>query len=213
MRQIESAKISGTLKQPAGRWYHQWNDRKMVVELVITVAALVGALVLYSTYLIFNETRPGAVLDDPILELFPAMDVSTVVFTLIYGGIALGVYSLLTHPRSLLLALQTYTLLILVRIVTLYVTPLAPPEGMIPLYDPLVGLGPGEILHRDLFFSGHTSTLFLLFLTAHGKWMRGIFLACTIGVGILVLVQHCHYTIDVVAAPFFAYGCYVLRKG
>jgi len=24
---------------------------------------------------------------------------------------------------------------------------------------------------------------------------------------ILLLVQHCHYSIDILAAPFFAYGC------
>ena len=194
------------------RWYHRWNDRRLLAELVLSVVLLVAALVVYSRYLAYNESRPGTVLNDPLLDLLPTADVSTAVFAIIYGAIILAIYSLLTHPRSLLLALRTYTLLILVRIVALYLTPLSPPPGMIPLYDPMAGLGPGDILHRDLFFSGHTSTLFLLFLTAHGRLMRGLFLAGTIGVGTLVLVQHCHYSIDVFAAPFFAYGCYRMAR-
>lgn len=195
------------------RWYHRWNNRRLLIELGLTIAGLALALVFYSNYLSYNESRPGVVLDDPLLAILPVHDVSVPVFALIYGGIALGIYSLLTHPRSLLVALRAYTLLIVVRIATLYVTPLAPPPDMIPLYDPLVGLGPGEILHRDLFFSGHTSTLFLLFLTAHGRLMRMLFLLCTMGVAVMVLIQHCHYTIDVIAAPFFAYGCYRVMNG
>lgn len=178
------------------------------MELALTLAVLVIALIFYSRFLLYNELRPGLALDDPILHLIPAADVSVPVFALIYGAILLGIWSLLTHPRSLLLALRAYTLLTAFRILTLHALPLAPPAGMIPLLDPVAGLGPGTVLHRDLFFSGHTSTLFLLFLTAHGRIMRGIFLFCTAGVAMLVLVQHCHYAIDVIAAPFFAYGCY-----
>lgn len=189
-------------------WLLAWSSRSIRIEALVTVLILVGALVLYSTYLAYNESRPGVVLPDPFLDLFPARDATAIIFALIYGGVLLGIYSLVTHPRSLILALRTYTLLILVRIVAMYMVPLAPPEEMIPLYDPLAGLGPGDTLYRDLFFSGHTSTLFLLFLTAHGRLMRGLFLICTVAVGALVLLQHCHYTIDVLAAPFFAYGCY-----
>ncbi len=192
------------------RWYHHWKDRQLLSELLLSVIALAGGLMIYSSYLIYNESRPGSTLADPLLEILPMMDVSIPIFGIIYGAILLGIYSLLGSPRSLLLALQSYTALILIRIVALYLTPLAPPPEMIPLYDPMAGFGPGDILHRDLFFSGHTSTLFLLFLIARTRPIRWIFLACTAAVGMLVLVQHCHYSIDVLAAPFFAYGCYRL---
>jgi membrane-associated phospholipid phosphatase len=82
---------------------------------------------------------------------------------------------------------------------------------MILLNDPFVQFfGSGDVLTKDLFFSGHTATLFLLFLISEKKYLKIIFLLCTILVGIAVLLQHVHYTIDVLAAPFFAYASYKL---
>jgi hypothetical protein len=85
---------------------------------------------------------------------------------------------------------------------------------MIALRDPFVDfvVGDGSVLTRDLFFSGHTSTMFLLFLTATARPLRLLFIAGTMLVGACVLLQHVHYTIDVFAAPFFAYGSYRIVK-
>jgi len=47
----------------------------------------------------------------------------------------------------------------------MYSAPLDAPERLILLNDPFVQfIGSGEALTKDLFFSGHTATLFLLFL-------------------------------------------------
>jgi hypothetical protein len=95
----------------------------------------------------------------------------------------------------------------LFRIAAMWATPLEAPPGMIPLHDPLVRfLGPAKLLSKDLFFSGHTSTLVLLALTVPGRAWCAAFLAASVAVGFSVLVQHVHYTIDVFAAPFFAYA-------
>ena len=100
-------------------------------------------------------------------------------------------------------------LLVAVRTIAMYSIPLNPPHHTIPLIDPFVKyLGTGIQLNKDLFFSGHTATLFLLFLISENKILKRIFLICTIAVGLSVLIQHTHYTVDVIAAPFFAYGVY-----
>jgi membrane-associated phospholipid phosphatase len=58
---------------------------------------------------------------------------------------------------------------------------------------------------KDLFFSGHTSTVFLLFLCLPGKIDKKLALIVTMIVGSLLLVQHVHYTLDVLGALLFAW--------
>jgi len=91
----------------------------------------------------------------------------------------------------------------------MYLLPLEPPANMIILNDPLVEFfGTGQALTKDLFFSGHTATLFILFLVSEKKIIKTVFLISTIAVAIAVLLQHVHYSIDVLAAVFFTYACY-----
>jgi membrane-associated phospholipid phosphatase len=167
----------------------------------------VAALALLARFLEFVEARPGVVLADPVLALLPPRDLTWLTFGLIYLGLALGVARLSAEPRLLVVALRAYVVMVLFRIAAMGVTPLEAPPGMIPLHDPLVRLfGPGKLLAKDLFFSGHTSTLFLLALAVPGRRWKTLFLACAAAVGISVLWQHVHYTIDVLVAPFFAYA-------
>jgi hypothetical protein len=188
-------------------WTGAWRDPRFRLRLALTVPALVAVLALLARFLTFVEARPGAVLPDPVLALLAPRDLTWLTFSLIYLGLAFGVARLAADPRALVVALQAYVLMVLFRIAAMWVTPLEPPPGMIPLHDPLVRLfGPGKLLTKDLFFSGHTSTLFLLFLAVPGRRSKALFLFCTAAVGISVLAQHVHYTIDVLAAPFFAYA-------
>ena len=129
-----------------------------------------AALAALARFLEWNEARPGAALPDPVLALLAPRDLTWVTFSLIYLGIALGFARLLTKPRALVVALQAYVLMILLRIVAMWATPLEAPPGMLALHDPLVRLfGPARLLSKDLFFSGHTSTLVLLGLTVPGR--------------------------------------------
>ncbi len=179
-------------------------------RLLPTLVFLVLSLAVFARFITWVERRPGVVLADPVLAWLPPTDVTWLAFAFIYCAIVVAIVYLIRHPGRLLLALQSYILLVVVRMAAMYLLPLDPPAHMIPLVDPLVELfGSGGVtLSRDLFFSGHTSTLFLLALTAVRPQLRVLFLVCTACVAACVLVQHVHYTIDVVAAPFFAWGCF-----
>jgi hypothetical protein len=67
----------------------------------------------------------------------------------------------------------------------------------------------GIYLTKDLFFSGHIATTFLLYLFARrfGKVSR-VFLAMNLFTLVVVFLAHLHYTIDVIAAYAITYGVY-----
>jgi hypothetical protein len=78
---------------------------------------------------------------------------------------------------------------------------------MIPLRDPFVEFfGINATLTRDLFFSGHTSLMMLLYLTARRQWLRHVYMMGTLTLAVCVVIQHVHYAFDVFVAPFVAYG-------
>jgi hypothetical protein len=192
---------------------HAWRQGALVVELIVTIIGLAAALILFSRFLPFVESRPGITIGDILLYLIPPENVTVPIFTLVYGAVALGLVSLAPHPGELLLTLRAYTLVVLIRIVTLYLLPLAPPHGMILLIDPIYSLGPGLTVTKDLFFSGHTAMMVLLSLTARERWLRRTFAIGAVVMAILLLIQHCHYAIDILAAPFFTYGCVRMARG
>lgn len=190
-------------------WSELWRSRRFRVEFLVTILLTVAALAALANFLNWVETRPGVLFDDPLLRRFSAVNLNWLTFGLIYLSLVCGIVFLTRHPRAMLIAFQSYVLMVVVRIAAMYVLPLEAPLTPFPLQDPTVQyLGTGQLLTKDLFFSGHTSTLFLLFLTAQGKWLRTVFLVCTIAVGIAVLVQHVHWTVDVLVAPFIAYTCF-----
>lgn len=52
----------------------------------------------------------------------------------------------------------------------------------------------------------------MLCVNAINNRFRMVFAIGTVLVGACVLLQHVHYTIDVVAAPFFTYAAYRISK-
>jgi hypothetical protein len=194
-------------------WQLAFADKTFRVRFAITIIFLAVILFLIAKFLAYNESRPGFSFNDPFLSSFKALDLTWLTFGLIYLGLITALVSLAFHPSRMLIALQAYTLIMALRLITIYFLPLNAPLYIIPMEDPFVEFfGGGTTLLRDLFFSGHASTMFLLFLTAKSKKLKIIFLICTILVAFCVLLQHVHYTIDVIAAPFFAYTSYRISR-
>jgi membrane-associated phospholipid phosphatase len=62
---------------------------------------------------------------------------------------------------------------------------------------------------NDLFFSGHTGLPFLIALIFWNHlYVRTLFLAASVVFGVIVLLSHLHYSIDVFAAFFITYSIY-----
>jgi PAP2 superfamily C-terminal len=201
----DTANLQRSPSSVAAAWREVWSDQRFRAEAVLSPVALVSVLAVMARFLTWVEHRPGVVLSDPVLAVVPPRDVTWLTFGLVYVGLFTAFAVLLPHPRRLVLGAQAYAVMVLFRMAVMAVTPLEAPPGMLALRDPLVQvIGTGEVLTRDLFFSGHTATLALLTFLAPGRASRRFFLACTCLVAICVLWQHVHYTVDVLVAPFFA---------
>jgi len=188
-------------------WSEALADRSFKRQLVWTVIVLLAALTALSHFLEFVEDRSGVTPVDPFLQRISPIDLTWLTFGVIYLGLVVGIATLVRQPRVLLVAIQSYVVMVGVRITMMYVMPLDAPGGLIPLKDPLVQLfGSGRTPTKDLFFSGHTSTLFLLCLSVQSRKLKALFLLCTVCVGVAVILQHVHYTVDVLVAPFVSYG-------
>jgi len=194
-------------------WIEAYKLKSVQYKLLISIVFLAAALCFYSGFLGYVEGRKGFSFSDPVLNLFNPVDLTWLIFSAIYLSLISGIIMLVRNPVRLTLAIQVYTVMILVRMAAMYTLPFNPPPGMIPLNDPLVQFfGSVKLLTKDLFFSGHTATLFLLFLVIDKKPFKQLFLILAILVAVGLLLQHVHYFIDVFAAPFFTYGCYIIVK-
>jgi hypothetical protein len=192
-------------------WSNFLRNRYFRNELIISVIVLALTLTNLAKFLNYVELRNGIMLPDPLLKLFNSVNLTWLTFILIYLSIIIILSSLSTKPKKLIFAVQCYTVLIIIRIFMMYLVPLNPPEGMISLNDPFVQFfGTGKLLTKDLFFSGHTATIFLFYLVSDKRLYKAFFLTATILVSTSVLLQHVHYSIDVASAPFFSYTSYRL---
>jgi hypothetical protein len=166
---------------------------------------------MYPAFLNYVETRKGFILNDPLLNVLPAADLTWIIFGLIYSSLAAALIYFFQKPHSLVKILQAYSLLIVIRIIAMNFAAFEPPIDMIPLTDPFVEFfGTGNLLTKDLFFSGHTATIFLFYLFTENKYLKIFFFISTLAVAVAVLLQHVHYTIDVITAPFFSYLVFVI---
>jgi hypothetical protein len=197
----------------SGLWRAAFRTRGFRMRVFVTAPVLVVTLFVLTHFLLWVETRPGSVLDDPLLRMFTPLNVNWVTFLFLYGGLVAGIAILSRYPERCVLAFQSYVVVVVFRIVAMTLVPLDMPATPFPLLDPLVEtFGTGTTLTRDLFFSGHTATLFVLFLVMPSKASRGLLLLCVLSVAVCVLLQHVHYTVDVVVAPFFAYCAYAVAR-
>ena len=94
--------------------------------------------------------------------------------------------------------------------------PFAVQPVLLAILNPFKAIGgnaAGVYLTKDLFFSGHIATTFLLYLFSRrfGKASR-VFLALNLFTLGVVFLAHLHYTIDVIAAYAITYGLYRLSE-
>ena len=151
------------------------------------------------------QQRNGIILNDYLLNILPVKDVSILIFLIIWGEVVYLLYKIIPNPNVLLQVLISYVLITLLRFLCIYLTPLSPPNNIIDLIDPIANtfIYPStnaQIFNKDLFFSGHTATTILVLMVAKTRVEKFVLIFISIILIIALLVQHVHYTIDVLFA-------------
>lgn len=204
-KQEQYAAVSITLQ-----WKQATAEKKFFTWLIITPAYLIFLVVFLNWFLPYINQRHGFILSDPLLSAIRPVDLSQWIFSILYLSVFAAFAYLLGHPERFLRTLITVALVYSLRIMTLYLVPLDPPAGCIPLTDPLMLhlAYNGAIITKDLFFSGHTACMLILVLAVQKRALKTLLAAGLMAVIIMLLFQHAHYTIDIMGAIIFTPFCW-----
>jgi hypothetical protein len=200
------------LNEIKNAWQLAWQHPKFKQHLGGSLIVLYLTFQINFYFLNIWQTRSGVIMNDMLLSLLTPHDFSLPIFLVIYGAVLATLLYLVNNPKGFVSALYGYSILTLFRTIAIYLLPLDPPPNMVFLNDPIARffLFNGNVVTKDLFFSGHTSTIFYCLFVIEEKAYRQIGFVMAMVLGFMLLIQHVHYSIDVFAAPFFAYFCYKL---
>lgn len=190
------------------RYKQSWFDRHLRFSIPVSFAIFLLSIAA-NTYAGFYATEKASnSVTDIILSNIPVFDVD---YIFVYGAIALIAFIVilcLVHPKRTPFTLHALSLFFFTRAIFVTLTHLGPypDHTMLDVQSKiLLALFGGG----DEFFSGHTGAPFMMALVYwHDRAMRYIFLALSVFFGIVVLLGHLHYTIDVLSAFFITYSLY-----
>ncbi len=183
-----------------------WLDREFLLIALLSFSLLYLANLINSMAGLLATENASNYVNDIVLSNVPRIDTS-----FIHGEITgrirdLTIILLLIFPRYLPFAMKTMAVLTVVRAGFINMT-------NIGIYPDAISINSLATFGGDLFFSGHVATTYLMALIFWDKnFLRNFFLATTVFLGVSALLGHYHYTIDVFAAPFIAYGIFVMSK-
>ncbi len=195
-------------------WQTAWQSGVFRKRLIWGLILLFITLGTFPFFFSSIEKREGTQINDWVLNHLPAYPVSLPIFIIIWSATLFTFIRAIQDPRGIMIVfLWSYVIMSISRLVVITAVPLNPPAGLLELKDPISNTFYGmKVVTKDLFYSGHTSTVFLMFLCVKKRKDKITLLTATLLVGFLLLLQHVHYTIDVLAAPVFTFIIYFLVK-
>lgn len=192
-------------------WSNTWKQtlkRRQIIVGTVIMLSVVFTMPLFFGHI---EKRQGTLINDPVLAAVPPHNVSVAIFAIIWGMVLLTMIRAAYKPQIYIIYCWALIPITIARFIAISIVPLEHPIGLIPLTDPLTGIFYGQaLITKDLFFSGHIATLTLIFLCLKKRNDKIAGFLATIIVAGLLVVQHIHYTIDILASPGIVYICYRL---
>lgn len=186
----------------------------LVVALLLLALAYIAEH-FANLYAFIYMARPTSVhVGDLLLDGLPALDLSLIIIDAALVSIVCGTFFILSRPRYILFSLKALALFVIVRAFFISLTHVGmPPENLLPGSGFFDGIYSYLNFQLGLFFSGHTGLPFLMGLVFwRDRSARLIFFSLSFVFAIAVLLAHIHYSIDVFAAPFMAYGIFKIAQ-
>jgi hypothetical protein len=146
---------------------------------------------------------------DLLFGVLPRLDLPLVhVWGFMAFGASMAVGLVFFEPRERVpFILWAYGLVIATRAVFTTLTPIGiSPDAPSFEHYPMRGVVQYFDFHQQMFFSGHTAFPFMAFLVCRTPWLRRAGLGFSLLLAASVLLSRLHYSIDVAAAYFIAYG-------
>ncbi len=194
-------------------WKNTWGQSDKRWQIVLGTFIMLSIVFTLPFFFRYIEKRDGILLNDWLLAAVPPHNVSVLIFAVIWGMILLAFIRTLYTPTIYINYCWTLIFVSLARLACIAMVPLAPPHGLLTLTDPLTGIFYGEArITKDLFFSGHMATVVLIFLCLEKRTDKIIGFIAILVLACLLVIQHIHYTIDILAAPVVTYFCFRLTR-
>lgn len=176
-------------------------------------ASLLEALILfavsvYATHIAsrYAEVNASNHVEDIILSNTPVYNFEVL---FVHGAIMLTLFVValcLRFRKAAPFLIKTVSFFIIIRALFVSLTHIGPYPLKLELESGLLSFITSG---NDLFFSGHTGLPFLIALIFWNHlYLRVVFLASSVIFGVIVLLSHLHYSIDVFAAFFITYSIY-----
>lgn len=192
--------------------YAIFRDKKFLLSLTAGILFLLVSLVLSFFAVVYATESASQPVTDFVLSNIPVFDVDGLfVYGPIVFWVAVGVYLLVTKPREIPFSLKSIALFTIIRSAAISLTHIGPfPQHVTITATGILGIFTSG---SDLFFSGHTGLPFLMALILwEDKPMRYFCLAASLFFGVVVLLAHLHYSIDVFAAFFITYTVFKISE-
>ena len=174
-------------------WKETWAIPLKRKQIIAGTTLMMLVVVLLPRFFNHIEKRKGIVLDDWVLALILPHNVSVLIFAIIWSMILFVAIKAIYDPSIFIVYTWSLFFVSVARLTCIALVPLDPPRGLIPLTDPLTAVFYGNtVVTKDLFFSGHTATLALIFFCLKKRNDRIIGFVATVIVGLVLLVQHIH---------------------
>ena len=187
-------------------------DRFFIESFLVATGLLIVSLGFNFIAGTYATARAGAPVGDIILDNIPVFNLD---WAFVYGPVLFWLVMAVVcfrEPKTLPFVLKAIALFVIIRSVFVTLTHLGVSSADIPP-DASSNFVKRLAYGGGLFFSGHTGLPFLMSLIFKDNiYLRIFCLVAAVFFGVIVLMVHMHYSIDVLAAFFITYTIYCLAE-